>query len=58
MWAKKHCKGCGKRRGWIERLAGLDDELCDNCYYRFFTSLRERHDDERESTQKNSPDED
>jgi hypothetical protein len=40
--AKKYCKECSKKRGFLDRIFFTDDELCDDCYYEFVSVIREK----------------
>ncbi|MEH5619585.1 hypothetical protein PO609_23115 [Enterobacter cloacae] len=44
LLALKYCQDCGKKRSFIGRLFATDDELCEECYYSFIKSIRERYD--------------
>jgi len=41
--ALKYCQECGLRRRFFARLLANDDALCDDCYYKFIITVRERH---------------
>lgn len=51
----KYCKDCGDKRRLIERLFAIDDELCDDCYFAFIKSVRERHDWPAPGKRENQP---
>jgi len=38
----KRCARCNKKRNVIERLLGMDKELCDACLYDTNLEIRER----------------
>lgn len=44
LLALKYCQDCGKKRSFMGRLFATDDELCEECYYSFIKSIRERYD--------------
>jgi len=57
--ALRHCLECGARRFFSERLFANDNELCDDCYFSFIDSVRERDEkrtkSEGDKAKKNAP---